>query len=325
MNLVKGGYLLLQRNSGGDSSQFRNRAFDWTNLISILLSIIQDCPNDIQALDRSFTNLSLQHKSSQKPIWSSLCISSHLLLVITLVNIRPIWKRVLLVNLKTLKVALPKSKLQIQISEDLAKLEGHLISASDVTENTKSDLIKIWTISAPERRNESCLSKLLPPEKIRNIAIIAHVDHAKTTLVDCLSKLLTKVDRDAPFSMLVTQLESKIEAGTIKVGPSIKALDTTGKYGAEFKNDTHGEGVLNHVFSSYQTFKRSLDQVRKGSLISTSKGDVTTYAAGLLEPRGKLFDTPDPGFRPSSPLLWCIELEFILSQLYQVHLVFGEY
>lgn len=39
-----------------------------SNLISILLSIIQDCPNDIQALDRSFANLSLQHKSSQKPM-----------------------------------------------------------------------------------------------------------------------------------------------------------------------------------------------------------------------------------------------------------------
>jgi GTP-binding protein len=69
-------------------------------------------------------------------------------------------------------------------------------------------------------------------------------------------------------------------------------------YGAEFKNDTHGEGVLNHVFSSYQSFKGSLDQVRKGSLISTSKGDVTTYAAGLMEPRGKLFVTPGMSVYP---------------------------
>ncbi|KAI9298591.1 GTP-binding protein TypA [Neoconidiobolus thromboides FSU 785] len=63
-------------------------------------------------------------------------------------------------------------------------------------------------------------------------------------------------------------------------------------YSAEFKNDTHGQGTLNHIFYEYQSYKGPLDKIRKGSLLSTAKGEVTSYAANLMEPRGKLFVTP---------------------------------
>lgn len=63
-------------------------------------------------------------------------------------------------------------------------------------------------------------------------------------------------------------------------------------YSAEFKNDTHGQGVLNHVFHEYQPYKGELERSRKGALVSTTRGEVTSYAANLIEPRGKLFVTP---------------------------------
>jgi GTP-binding protein len=39
-------------------------------------------------------------------------------------------------------------------------------------------------------------------------------------------------------------------------------------YPAEFKNDTHGQGVLNHCFKGYDAYKGDIEKVRKGSLIS---------------------------------------------------------
>ncbi|KAJ9064308.1 hypothetical protein DSO57_1032026 [Entomophthora muscae] len=63
-------------------------------------------------------------------------------------------------------------------------------------------------------------------------------------------------------------------------------------YSAEFKNDTHGQGVLNHTFHSYMPFKGPLESTRKGALLSSAKGEVTHYAASLMEPRGKLFVVP---------------------------------
>jgi GTP-binding protein len=63
-------------------------------------------------------------------------------------------------------------------------------------------------------------------------------------------------------------------------------------YPAEFKNDTHGQGTLNHIFIGYQPFRGALEKTRKGSLISTASGDSTAYALASIEPRGKLFISP---------------------------------
>jgi GTP-binding protein len=39
-------------------------------------------------------------------------------------------------------------------------------------------------------------------------------------------------------------------------------------YPAEFKNDTHGQGTLNHMLLGYEPFKGHLEKTRKGSIIS---------------------------------------------------------
>ncbi|KAJ3405425.1 hypothetical protein HDU80_001347 [Chytriomyces hyalinus] len=64
-------------------------------------------------------------------------------------------------------------------------------------------------------------------------------------------------------------------------------------YPAEFKSDTSGQGTLNHILKGYEPFKGPLDKTRKGSLICTATGETTAYALKDIEPRGKLFVTPN--------------------------------
>ncbi|KAG0239819.1 hypothetical protein BGX31_002479 [Mortierella sp. GBA43] len=64
-------------------------------------------------------------------------------------------------------------------------------------------------------------------------------------------------------------------------------------YSAEFKNDTSGDGTLNHTFLGYAPFKGPLERTRKGSLVAMgSVGSATSYALNLIEPRGRLFIRP---------------------------------
>lgn len=63
-------------------------------------------------------------------------------------------------------------------------------------------------------------------------------------------------------------------------------------YPAEFKNDTHGQGIINHMFMHYEPYKGPIERSRKGSLISSASGEATNYALASIESRGKLFIKP---------------------------------
>ncbi|KAJ3190762.1 hypothetical protein HK101_008402 [Irineochytrium annulatum] len=63
-------------------------------------------------------------------------------------------------------------------------------------------------------------------------------------------------------------------------------------YPAEFKSDTSGQGVLNHILKGYEPYKGPLDRTRKGSILSTASGETTAYALRDIEARGKLFVVP---------------------------------
>ncbi|KAJ3367209.1 hypothetical protein HDU91_001602, partial [Kappamyces sp. JEL0680] len=63
-------------------------------------------------------------------------------------------------------------------------------------------------------------------------------------------------------------------------------------YPAEFKNDTHGQGVLNHMLLGFEPYKGPIERTRKGSLISSASGEATAYALSSIEARGKLFVVP---------------------------------
>lgn len=69
-------------------------------------------------------------------------------------------------------------------------------------------------------------------------------------------------------------------------------------YPSEFKNDTHGQGVLNHILKGFEPHKGPIDRTRKGSLISSAQGETTAYALSSIEARGKLFITPGTSVYP---------------------------
>jgi GTP-binding protein len=60
-------------------------------------------------------------------------------------------------------------------------------------------------------------------------------------------------------------------------------------FGPEFKNDTSGQGLLNHIFIGYEAFRGPLDKLRKGSLVATAAGEATAHSLLAIEPRGTLF------------------------------------
>lgn len=63
-------------------------------------------------------------------------------------------------------------------------------------------------------------------------------------------------------------------------------------YSSEFRNDTHGTGVLNHTFLAYEPYCGPLETSRKGALISMADGIATGYAITDLESRGTMFIEP---------------------------------
>lgn len=53
--------------------------------------------------------------------------------------------------------------------------------------------------------------------------------------------------------------------------------------------DCSGNVIVTSLFDSYQKHRGSMDNVRKGVLISSEDGTASEYALSALEPRGTLF------------------------------------
>ena len=60
-------------------------------------------------------------------------------------------------------------------------------------------------------------------------------------------------------------------------------------YRPEFLTDTNGNGIMNHVFDSYEPFKGEIVTRHQGSLIAFETGDTVTYGLYAAQERGRLF------------------------------------
>lgn len=80
-------------------------------------------------------------------------------------------------------------------------------------------------------------------------------------------------------------------SGRVRVSFRIPSRGLIGFRG-EFLGDTRGLGVVNTIFDGYDAYAGFIQRRVNGSLISDRKGEATTYAIFHLQPRGRLFITP---------------------------------
>ncbi len=63
-------------------------------------------------------------------------------------------------------------------------------------------------------------------------------------------------------------------------------------YRSQFLTDTNGNGIMNHVFDSYQEYKGDFDSRTTGSIIVHETGETTGYGLFNTQSRGRLFVGP---------------------------------
>ena len=63
-------------------------------------------------------------------------------------------------------------------------------------------------------------------------------------------------------------------------------------YRPEFLTDTNGNGIMNHVFDSYEPYRGDIVQRQQGSLVAHETGDSTGYGLFAAQERGRLFIGP---------------------------------
>ncbi len=80
--------------------------------------------------------------------------------------------------------------------------------------------------------------------------------------------------------------------GRVRVEFSAPARALIG-YRDEFLTDTRGTGILNACFDGYAPYRGDFPSRFTGSIVSDRKGSAVAYALFNLEPRGRLFITPN--------------------------------
>lgn len=81
------------------------------------------------------------------------------------------------------------------------------------------------------------------------------------------------------------------EGGTSHLEFLIPARGLLG-YRSQFLTDTNGNGIMNHVFDSYEEYKGDIEQRTTGSIIAHETGESTGYGLYNTQSRGRLFIGP---------------------------------
>jgi GTP-binding protein len=63
-------------------------------------------------------------------------------------------------------------------------------------------------------------------------------------------------------------------------------------YRSEFLTDTKGNGIINHIFYGFETYKGDITSRQRGSLVAWEEGEAVTYGLYNAQERGSLFIGP---------------------------------
>lgn len=134
-----------------------------------------------------------------------------------------------------------------------------------------------FAVSRPEvlfRRNEN--GGLIEP--IEHVTIDVPQDHVGT-VIESLGK------RKGEMTAMNPQLD------TVRCEFLVPARGLIG-FRTEFLTSTRGEGIIHHIFDSYQPFKGPIAGRLRGALVSMESGQSTAYALEMVQVRGTLFIEP---------------------------------
>lgn len=81
------------------------------------------------------------------------------------------------------------------------------------------------------------------------------------------------------------------EGGTSHLEFLIPARGLLG-YRSQFLTDTNGNGIMNHVFNSYEPYKGDIESRNTGSIVVHETGETTGYGLFNTQSRGRLFVGP---------------------------------
>lgn len=88
----------------------------------------------------------------------------------------------------------------------------------------------------------------------------------------------------------MTNMQSS-QQGYMRLEFEIPARGLIG-YRSEFLTDTKGNGIMNHVFHSFEPYKGEISGRTRGSMVAWEDGEAVTYGLYNAQERGTLFITP---------------------------------
>lgn len=221
------------------------------------------------------------------------------------------------IPLKTTPVDPPTMSITISVNDSpFAGQEGKKITSRQILERLKKEedsnvAIKVTVDPNNESfeiggRGELQLGVLIEQMRregfelsVGRPKVLFKTDETTGTRLEPIEEVVIDVDDEFSGGIIQKMSQRKGELkemkpsgnGKIKMVFYVPSRGLIG-YQAEFRNDTHGNGVLNRIFYKYSEYRGDIEKHRNGVLISSDTGETTAYALNKLSDRGIMFVPP---------------------------------